>query len=572
MNFSSLYEQRQYHKIIICRSYCKSDEDFLVLCLALYAIGREKPAAALLQARIEGILDVATKVIYLQYLAKITHMEEYELEIQYWMLVSGWKKFQHLNIYPLSECLSVSLYDQVTYFQGAGASVKGGSFAESCLLDYKTVLEIQNELNFGPLIFHAVARGGLIEEIRKAIYTKSVVRWAEKTQRDVCNTELPFKGEAFEHREMLRKIVHLASYNFLRQDKGATLTFCKQAIGGIFNFQVENPLLDLEGVLDYEIETAAFMGIEFIDTMVQDTDVRLFIDAISSQENLIHNIVSNDSIKNNAVVNKHWNLPLRQSMIFSCYGHAHRVQATKNCCIVTLSLHKEDVTGVIPNRKTMLEAAKYYVIAAALDVYDSPRIVKKYDQAIWSLLLAGGIDVMVLRLLIEVRNFHKRNLFYSYAEETFETSNSMNLNWPEFCNQFEVLEVISDLFKDCKSLEKSIRLSPTIIDYQEQLYISTTYLQFPHAFVLKNGSIVEPKHTASIKFTFAEKMDCVNASSEVAEVWYSIYSKSYKNLPLELLSFYRDRILTNSYEAEFPVMPTSIKNHAKGKESSKIEG
>lgn len=565
MNLFSLYERKQYHKIIICRSHCKSERDFLLLSLALYGIGREKPAIALLQARLEVILDIATKVVYLHLLAKFTQNEEYELEIQYWMLSSSWKRFLYSNNLLLPECLCVSLYDQVSNFQRAGASIKTASFAESCLLDYNIAAELQKETNFGPLIFHAVARGGLVEEMRKGICAKGVVKWAENTQKRISSVELPFKGELFEHRDLIREFVYLASYHYLRQDRALTLTYCKQAIDNISYFQVDSSLLELEGVLAYELETVAFMGIEFLDTTIQDSDLKLFEEAIFSRGNPAGAFSSGKSIKYNAFMNQHFNLPLRESFVFSSFGHVIRVQATKT--VVTLSIRKEDVSGTVWNRKKMLEAAKCYAIAAAVDASDSPRIVKKYDQAIWCLLLAGGISVDVIKLLIEVRNFHKRNLFYFYGEEHTDTCNQKNLNWPQFCNQFEILEIVSDLFKDSKLLERSIRLSPSIIEFQRQLYISTTYLQFPQAFVLRGGSIVEPKHAASIKFTLSEKLDCVETSNEVAKEWFKRYTVNRKELPLEIMTYYRDRILTNLFGSENPKVPTSTRNETDGQES-----
>lgn len=546
MNISSLYEQKQYHKIIICRSYCKSDEDFWYLCISLFAIGRKNAAVALLNAWAEGVSDVEVKVMYLKSLMLITRKEEYSIEIDYWTKLPEWNKNKAEKNLLIPESLAVSLYEQVQSFKSAGACIQIGSFAESCLQDKKKSMEIQHSTDYGAIMFEAVARGGLIEEILKAIQTRPVGKWAGKVRNSLDGIELPFKGDTFAHVEFIRKLLYLASYYYLVRNDAETITFCKQAVSSILSFQLENTELELDGILSYEAETVAFMALEYVDTSISDGDLEMFLRVILSRGNIAEDF-SQERLKRDWVFqNEHLKSPLRESKIFLSCGHVHRAQATKRASPVLIMLDDSKVSGIVMNRRLILEAARNYIISAAMDASDNPEIVRKYDQAIWCLLLGGGIDIIVMKLFFDLRCFHEKTLFFAFGEPSArKAEDGLNMTWPNYQNQFEVANMVSEL-SSCNRNSGIERLTPSVIECNDKLFVANSFLPIPLEYVHKEGILIESKQATSIRFTQSDVFDCVKQSRKLAQLWYDCYLESHKEMPPEFERFYHDRVMNSA--------------------------
>lgn len=545
-----------------------------MLCLSLLAIGRKKAAVALLNARVEEILNIDTKVLYLQYLADITKIENYSNEIKYWMFISEWNQFDVDKVRAVPECVAAKLYQQVIKFRSTGASIQSGSFAETCLMDHDEKPDLRTIIDFGALLFQAVARAGLICEIIDTTHSKQCARWEEKTLKEIQKMELPFNGELFQNVEFLRKLVHLASYEYLVGNEARTITMCKEGIRSIDDFKMNNYKLELDGLLVFEVETLAMMALDYVDTTVSNEDLDLFLQAIVCKETSIRD--TNDQIepREYLIRNKYLRSPLRESKVFASCGHIHRVKATALSYLVRLIIDGGSKSATILNRDLILEAARKYIIAATMDAYDHPLIVKRYDQAIWCLLLAGGIDLSVLKLLFDVRNFHQTNLFFTYAEaEGLHALNKLNMSWPQHLNQFEILNIILDRYElfGHQCIEK--RLSPTVLECHEKFYISETYLPNATMFTQTEKYLVTASQKQVQRVSRTIVMKCFTESRKLARLWYDAYFEAYKTIPEDLNKFFYEEIMGQKEEKrEDPVtedMDSGDDSSSQGSEAPK---
>lgn len=538
MDFSLLYQQKLYRRIIICWSCCETDEEYLILCLSLYAIGRQKAAVALLHSRMHLVANVMTKVTYLKHLAAINGTDGYSDELLYWEKVLGASiGATHVS---LPESTVVGLGSQIAKFKEAGAKIQPGSYAECCLQEKRYVQEIQSSRDYGPIIFQVAAGGGPFDDFW--VMTKPIEGWADKLQKEWRRVELPFKGDFFQHVEFIRNVVHLAAYYYMSGNAAMSLTLCDVALDCISDLQNYKKVeIDLDGILEYEIQTVAFMAIDFVDTKTVDDKLSCYLEAILKKpfsingRSLTGTVFKNDYVKS----------PLRESRIFSSCGHVFRVRATKQATPVTLIVDGEKQVGVILNRSNCIEAARNYIIAAATDASDDPEIIRKYDQAIWCLILGGGIDLVVLQFFFKLRGFHERNLFFAYGEPKRSIHQKPSMAWPEFTNQYEVLEIISRLYLEFGSEINCKRLAPTIVDRHEKLYVAATFLPTQHDFFLQ-GDRLKATKTGQIKFSSKALNDCVQESRQMAELWYDCYLEIHKEMPIEFERFFQDKILANS--------------------------
>ena len=544
MDFASFFHQKQYHRIVICWSRCKGDEDFLFLCLALYAIGRKNTAVALLNARTELVSSIESRVVYLRYLRAITGNAAYSDEIQHWTSLPDWKKTALSTDIALPDCEPVSLCVQVQKFKRAGATVQIGSFAESCIQDQKNSQEMLAGGDYGPIMFMAVAGGGLVEEVVKQVQSNEVARWARRQKSDIKKIRMPFQGDFFEHVDVIRRIADLAAYSYLVGDDASTATYCKLVLQCVFSFQAQEKAdIDLQGVLAYEVQTVAFMALDVVDTAVADEDLSLFLEAIlykgfCSEEISVKNLPSASAFLNEDV-----KLPLRESKLLASCGHANRVKAAKQASPVTVVFDGKPRSGTLMARAGCIEAARNYIIAAALDASDSPEVVAKYDQALWCLLLAGGIDLVVVRLFVRLRSYHQRNLFFAFSEPRARClTETRNAAWPTYANSADVLEMIYHLYDRCGDWLSVRRLSPTIIESAGRLYVSTTFLCTQNEFT-QSGRWIEHAQAGTIKFTRNDLVNCIKDSRCLAQLWYDCYLECHKVMPAEFERLYHDQIM-----------------------------
>lgn len=545
MNFSSLYQLKQYHRIIICWSCCDKDEDYLILCLSLYAIGRKKAAVALLHARIQVMPSATTKVTFLKHLEAISGCQKYSIEIKYWEKVSGVDiKVENID---LPECNLVCLSLQIQKFKEAGAKIQPGSYAESCLQGKRKVQEIQVCKDFASIIFEMVAGAVPFDDF--AATPKHIREWADKIAKGLRRVAIQRDGDLFEQVDTVRNLVHLTAFYYMFNDAAMTVSHCDIALSCITDLQNrEEAEFDLDGILEYEVQTVAFMAIDFADTKTSNEQLRCYLEAILRKPNR----ASGKSFTTTVFKNEYAKLPLRESKLFSSCGHVNRVRATKQATPVTLRLDGETHKGIVLNRSDCFEAARNYVVAAATDASDDPEVVRKYDQAMWCLIIGGGADIVVLKFFLKLRGFHEKNLFFAYGEPRLSSNQKPSMIWPDYSNQFEVLEVISKIYEELGNEFNCNRLSPTIVDLHGKLYVATTFLPTQHEFTLF-GARIKPTQDGQIKFTSQALKECVKDSRQLVVLWHDCYLECHKEMPIELEKFYQAEVMASLTESEHSV-------------------
>ncbi|WPK27132.1 hypothetical protein PUMCH_004505 [Australozyma saopauloensis] len=540
MNIAEEYRNKRYHKVILCWRYCKNPVEYLYLCLSLYGIGRRRPAFLLLVSRLQMATDINTKVMYLQTLYAITKMDAFCTEIRYLKFSPQWDDILDEQSPDLPDCLTLSPSDEVLRFKGEGAKIQTGSYAESCLLDLKSSQEIKVCTNFGPIILEAVARGGLLDLVLDLMKTPAAQSWAKKARSKIEVIVIPSEGDCFKHAAIIREIVHFATYHFLVGNDILTYIYCKHILMGIILFQdsAREPTYG-KGLLEEETQNVAMMALEFASTDVSDDDLNMLLEALLYKS--FGRIVHNEDSTNNCQRELHRS-PLRGSKVFTSLGHAHRLLASKHALKIKFNINEKEEDVWILDRTELREAARCYIIAAFLDAPDNPDILIKYEQVVWCLLLMGGIDLAVIELFINLRNFHQKNLFFSYSgPNPRKIHDKLNMAWPGFVNRFEIINKIEDLFFELENDLSIRRLAPTVLEYDHKVYMATSYIPSAIAFTLENGRL-EADLNEFEDWSRAAVAKNVELSLEFALMWYRGYLDTHEELPEEFSSYYEKYI------------------------------
>ncbi|KAF7582195.1 hypothetical protein FOB63_002276 [Clavispora lusitaniae] len=479
----------------------------LDVCMALAAIGRTRAALLIAAAAAENSSDPGERNIYLAALARVSGMRVPLDEAASNRAVFGCAR-------PVIDMPPPELKTALSEFEAAGLFVHPLSYSAAMAGEQTQAKELAY-LGFPPhLLLRAVSSGGPITALASAFSTIATDWHAKHTKSEKAGPpdnqmQDTSTGALFQSR---RTSAEAAAHFLLRSPR--CLTSALRAIEAIDRAQAHSKLW---GASEYERSSLAMLGALSACETTSLEDLETVITSLAESKREIYTCPT-----------------LRQVMFFSSCGHVYRLLARNRAQAAQIDFRSQDSTSVparhisanalLYNREDVLECARKYILAAATSPLDDPELPHRYEQVIWSLLLAGGLQLSALWPFLVMRARAEVELF---SAPMSVPPSSPHPPWPCYVQGAEILSRVFDLCLLSRGDQKA--LSPTFIEARDSVYVADNFYPTVSHFVNREGYAVFP--ALRPKILLRKKL--AHESKAIVHLWTSVYYENHGPVPEE---------------------------------------